>query len=157
MISKTDMELATLLNLDRGTITSWRINRRNPHFAEVLKYEEILVLPFECFITREPNLEEILLHVEKITAHLKDDAKTSISNNDVAKTFEISHNTVSRWKQGLRSPQFNFVMDFEQKLEIPFELFMSSKPDIEAIESKLKGQIKVLKKLIKQKEQESLL
>lgn len=34
---------------------------------------------------------------------------------------------------------------------------MSSKPDIEAIENKLKGQIKTLKKVIKHKEQESLI
>jgi hypothetical protein len=71
--------------------------------------------------------------------------------------YQFGTITVSRWKQGLRSPRFDFVMEFEKKLEIPFELFMSSKPDIEAIENKLKGQIKTLKKVIKHKEQESLI
>ncbi|MDD3323580.1 MAG: helix-turn-helix transcriptional regulator [Sulfurospirillaceae bacterium] len=59
MISRSDAELAEILKVDRVTVTRWKNQTRFPKFDEVLKYEEILGLPFECFISREPNLEAI--------------------------------------------------------------------------------------------------
>lgn len=68
VIHKTDAELAELLPVDRVSITRWKNQTRFPKFDEVLKYEEILGLPFECFISREPNLEAIK---EKLEMQLK--------------------------------------------------------------------------------------
>ena len=59
VIDKIDAEIAKLLEVDRSSVTKWRTGTRYPKFDEVVRYEDILGLPFECFTSREPNLESI--------------------------------------------------------------------------------------------------
>lgn len=68
MLNKIDAEIAKLLKVDRSSVTKWRNGSRYPKFDEVIKYEKILGLPFECFTNREPNLEKIK---EKLELQLK--------------------------------------------------------------------------------------
>lgn len=68
MIDKIDAEIAKLLEVDRSSVTKWRTGSRYPKFDEIIRYENILGLPFECFVTREPNLEKIK---EKLEWQLK--------------------------------------------------------------------------------------
>ena len=68
MIDNIDAEIAKLLEVDRSSVTKWRTGSRFPKFDEVVKYEELLGLPFECFISRDPNLEAIK---DKLEAQLK--------------------------------------------------------------------------------------
>lgn len=59
-----------MLGVDRVTVTRWINQKRSPSFNEVLRYEESTQLPFECFITRNPDLkmirEKLELQLEKI-------------------------------------------------------------------------------------------
>ena len=48
--------------------TAMRTGQRYPKFDEIIEYEEKLGFPFECFISREPNLEEIK---DKLEAQLR--------------------------------------------------------------------------------------
>ncbi|MFY9089374.1 helix-turn-helix domain-containing protein [Arcobacter aquimarinus] len=59
MIKKSDAEISELLGVSRVSVTRWRTGKRYPKFDEIIKYEEELKLPFECFINRNPNLDEI--------------------------------------------------------------------------------------------------
>lgn len=59
MIDKGDEEIAKLLEVSRVSVNRWRNGKRYPKFDEVLKYEEKLGLPFECFSTKEPDLKAI--------------------------------------------------------------------------------------------------
>ncbi len=59
LIEKKDEEIAAILNVVQSTVTRWRTKKRFPKFDEVLSYEEKLGLPFECFISREPDLLSI--------------------------------------------------------------------------------------------------
>ena len=59
MINKGDAELSELLGVSRVSVTRWRIGQRYPKFDEIVEYEKKLGFPFECFISREPNLEAI--------------------------------------------------------------------------------------------------
>lgn len=68
VVKKSDAELGELLGVDRATVTRWRNKTRFPKFDEVLKYEEQTKLPFECFISRKPNLDAI---EDKLKEHLK--------------------------------------------------------------------------------------
>ena len=68
VVKKSDAELGELLGVDRATVTRWRNKARFPKFDEVLKYEEQTKLPFECFISRKPNLDAI---EDKLKEHLK--------------------------------------------------------------------------------------
>lgn len=68
VIGKSDAELGELLGVDRVTVTRWRNQARSPKFDEILGYEELTQLPFECFISREPDLEAIK---EKLELQLK--------------------------------------------------------------------------------------
>ena len=68
VIDNIDAEIAKLLEVDRSSVTKWRTGSRFPKFDEVVKYEELLGLPFECYISRDPNLEAIK---DKLEAQLK--------------------------------------------------------------------------------------
>ena len=59
MIKKNDAELAQLFNVDRVTVTRWRNKKRYPKFDQVLQYEDKTKLPFECFLSRNPDLDAI--------------------------------------------------------------------------------------------------
>ena len=64
VIEKGDAELATLLGVDRVTVTRWRNKTRFPKFDEVLKYEDITGIPFICLTDRRPDLESIKERLE---------------------------------------------------------------------------------------------
>ena len=68
LINKGDAELSELLGVSRVSVTRWRTGQRYPKFDEIVEYEEKLGFPFECFISREPNLEAIK---DKLEAQLK--------------------------------------------------------------------------------------
>lgn len=68
LINKGDAELSELLGVSRVSVTRWRTGQRYPKFDKILEYEEKLGFSFECFISREPNLEAIK---DKLEAHLK--------------------------------------------------------------------------------------
>ena len=68
VIDNIDAEIAKLLEVDRSSVTKWRTGSRFPKFDDVVEYEEKLGLPFECFISRDPNLEAIK---DKLEAQLK--------------------------------------------------------------------------------------
>ena len=68
LINKGDSKLSELLGVSRVSVTRWRTGQRYPKFDEILEYEEKLGFPFECFVSREPNLEEIK---KKLEAQLK--------------------------------------------------------------------------------------
>ncbi|WP_419673055.1 helix-turn-helix domain-containing protein [Aliarcobacter butzleri] len=68
MIKKSDIVLSKLLGVSRVSVTRWRTGQRYPKFDEIVEYEEKLGFPFECFISREPNLETIK---DKLEAQLK--------------------------------------------------------------------------------------
>ncbi len=65
MIKKGDAELAELLGVSRVSVTRWRTGQRYPKFDEILEYEKKLGFPFECFISREPDLENIKNKLEE--------------------------------------------------------------------------------------------
>lgn len=65
MINKGDAELSELLGVSRVSVTRWRIGQRYPKFDEILEYEKKLGFPFECFISRKPNLEVIKNKLEE--------------------------------------------------------------------------------------------
>lgn len=64
MIKKSDTELSKLLNVSRVSVTRWRLGQRYPKFDEIINYEKKLGFPFECFISRNPNLDEIRKKLE---------------------------------------------------------------------------------------------
>ncbi|MDX4062198.1 helix-turn-helix transcriptional regulator [Aliarcobacter skirrowii] len=64
MINKCDAELSELLGVSRVSVTRWRIGQRYPKFDEVVDYEDKLGFPFECFTSREPDLEAIKTKLE---------------------------------------------------------------------------------------------
>lgn len=68
LIYKGDAKLSELLGVSRVSVTRWRTGQRYPKFDEIIEYEKKLGLPFECFISRKPNLEEIK---DKLEAQLK--------------------------------------------------------------------------------------
>ncbi len=68
LINKGDAELSKLLKVSRVSVTRWRTGQRYPKFDEIIEYEEKLGFPFECFISRNPDLEIIK---DKIEAQLK--------------------------------------------------------------------------------------
>jgi transcriptional regulator with XRE-family HTH domain len=68
LIKKSDSELSELLGVSRVSVTRWRIGQRYPKFDEIIKYEEKLGFPFECFISRKPDLIAIK---EKLEAQLR--------------------------------------------------------------------------------------
>jgi len=59
LINKSDAELSELLGVSRVSVTRWRTGSRYPKFDEVVKYENKLGFPFECFTSREPDLDAI--------------------------------------------------------------------------------------------------
>ncbi|MFW3371946.1 helix-turn-helix domain-containing protein [Aliarcobacter butzleri] len=65
MINKGDAELSELLGVSRVSVTRWRTGQRYPKFDEIVEYEERLGFPFECFISRDPNLEAIKNKLEE--------------------------------------------------------------------------------------------
>lgn len=64
MIKKSDTELSKLLDVSRVSVTRWRLGQRYPKFDEIINYEKKLGFPFECFISRNPNLDEIRKKLE---------------------------------------------------------------------------------------------
>ncbi|MFW0742501.1 helix-turn-helix domain-containing protein [Aliarcobacter butzleri] len=65
MINKGDAELSELLGVSRVSVTRWRTGQRYPKFDEIVEYEERLGFPFECFISRDPNLKAIKNKLEE--------------------------------------------------------------------------------------------
>ena len=78
LINKSDAELCKLLGVSRVSVTRWRIGQRYPKFDEILEYEEKLIFPFECFISRKPNLITIK---NKLEAKLRA-VKKAIKENE---------------------------------------------------------------------------
>lgn len=58
-INATDKELGELCGESRQQFTRWRTGQRSPSFEKVLIVEDKTGFPFECFISREPNLDAI--------------------------------------------------------------------------------------------------
>lgn len=65
LINKGDAELSELLGVSRVSVTRWRTGQRYPKFDEIVEYEERLGFPFECFISRDPNLKAIKNKLEE--------------------------------------------------------------------------------------------
>lgn len=77
LINKSDAELGKLLGVSRVSVTRWRIQQRYPKFDEILEYEEKLGFPFECFISRKPNLVTIKNKLESQLKAVKKAIKES--------------------------------------------------------------------------------
>jgi transcriptional regulator with XRE-family HTH domain len=77
LVKKGDAELSELLGVSRVSVTRWRTGQRYPKFDEIIEYEEKLGFPFECFISRNPNLEAIK---DKLEAQVKA-VKKAIKDN----------------------------------------------------------------------------
>lgn len=156
VIDKKDAEIAELLNLERSSITKWRTQTRFPNFDSVLEYEAKLKLPLECFTDREPNLEAILLKLENQLNALKSIDMAELKDAKIAEILDIQRATVTRWRTQTRFPSFDKVLKYEEQLGLPFECIIDREPDFKEIKEKLNMQIKSVKKVIKDKEQGSL-
>jgi transcriptional regulator with XRE-family HTH domain len=77
-IKATDRELAELIGESRQQFTRWRTQQRSPSFDKAMIIEDKLKLPFECFTSREPNLEAIK---DKLKVQLKN-IETLIQENN---------------------------------------------------------------------------
>ncbi len=82
LINKSDAELSELLGVSRVSITRWRTGSRYPKFDEVVEYENKLGFPFECFVSREPDLESIKdkleLQLKAVKKAIKEKAEQQI-------------------------------------------------------------------------------
>lgn len=64
---------------------------------------------------------------------------------------QIQRETVTRWRNGSRSPKFEQVLEIEETLKLPFEVYIRD-ANLNDIEIKILLQLKNLKKLISEKE-----
>ena len=71
-VQATDKTLAELCGESRQQFTRWRTSQRSPSFEKVLKIEAILNLPFECFISRDPDLEAIANKLKQQLANIEE-------------------------------------------------------------------------------------
>ena len=82
LINKSDAELSELLGVSRVSVTRWRTGTRYPKFDEVVEYEKKLGMPFDCFISRTPDLEEIKDKLEMQLKAVKKTIKEREQEND---------------------------------------------------------------------------
>lgn len=60
--------------------------------------------------------------------------------------------TITRWRNGSRSPKFSEVMEIERLLKLPFEVFLRNS-NLKQIETDKQLQLKNLRALIKEDEE----
>lgn len=57
--------------------------------------------------------------------------------------------TITRWRNGTRSPNFQEVKEIERELHLPFETLLRN-ANLEAIKKELEEQLKAVKKMEKE-------
>jgi len=64
---------------------------------------------------------------------------------------QVQRETVTRWRNGSRSPKFEQVLEIEKAFKLPFEVYIRD-ANLNDIEIKILLQLKNLKKLISENE-----
>ena len=77
------------------------------------------------------------------------------SDAELSALLGVSRVSVTRWRTGTRYPKFDEVVEYEKKLGMPFDCFISRTPDLTLVKDKLENQLKAVKKAIKEREQEN--
>jgi len=80
-----------------------------------------------------------------------------ITDEDLKEKFnqglekQIQRETVTRWRNGSRSPKFEQVLEIEEALKLPFEVYFRN-ANLNDTETKILLQLKNLRKLISENE-----
>lgn len=81
---------------------------------------------------------------------MTDEEAKELFNKALQAEKQRERETITRWRNGSRSPQFSEIMAIEKYTHVPFEAYMR-KADLEQIESDMLEMLKNLRLIIKEK------
>lgn len=81
---------------------------------------------------------------------MTDEEAKELFNKALPAEKQRERETITRWRNGSRSPQFSEIMAIEKYTHVPFEAYMRN-ADLEQIESDMLEMLKNLRLIIKEK------
>ena len=81
---------------------------------------------------------------------MTDEEAKELFNKALPAEKQRERETITRWRNGSRSPKFSEIMAIEKYTHVPFEAYMR-KADLEQIESDMVEMLKNLRLIIKEK------